>query len=888
MSAIDHVEAISTFQRLNRTRIARLSTLLPIKAHFFLEALPLLFQTNDSMLPGYISQATPVGIVDYQPNNAALDAAKAINHAFHYRRHSLHHYPLRGLYLINDNGLLNYHPSVQFELWLIYDPAITTEELKLLQQKISAICDWSYSFLQIKVKARLFSEESLTNDITAFELDRFYLNGLLLAGLPPSWWTSPPVAQTASLNTSQALSLHNNDALDFGYLASKSDRTEPLLNQALHHIDTAMDSDLESCLTLIFQSTQLQHYPDCSWLSDELKRAIYAGITDPMMLDNNSLKLNYIITFCSDPETIFIAQQSFYILSRERLSKMVSLALYPWRRAFIEQQHQTWQWPKNSTEIIDKRDVSHYRQSLNECQDVRLKITHAMQSVFLFAQQHQLNIEIAKQKLEKKFKLLFNTDQDAINCLPLSFKPQSHQEELYLARTSLTNNWQINDQPATLSTEPLYQHPSLLNVLTWAINNQLLTKATRLQLVDQLQKVKMTLVLDLIQQLLHSLLRTTSDPTNIANLDGPAEIDSILLFANLEHQTRSSLSQQGLDLASLQADPLNYANSKQSLIASVEGLILSSWGHWHYVLYTGPTSLLALLGSVIQWQPKKQSAFTTSCWCPSDNHGKKISLRIKTVYSEIIDHYRNHPLNGDYLIVIADHFYRLQWQQGLVDILPLVKNKSLEQHLAEQRGIFSTSRLDPMLDKDGLLKLLLSQQVEKRISLFLLSKNNGVTLYIIDDLGTLFKQYTSGLTEITLISHYQHFFSQINILDDVQFFHLTHSTESGWENTQITNFNISATQAKYLPVRVELDSAKENAHCSIHCGSKTFIGNINDPSLFKQVSDLVLNLRNATSRYPLYINQLRFTTGQTYTTRHYIIFKQQIEGLLNKVENLSL
>jgi hypothetical protein len=93
-------------------------------------------------------------------------------------------------------------------------------------------------------------------------------------------------------------------------------------------------------------------------------------------------------------------------------------------------------------------------------------------------------------------------------------------------------------------------------------------------------------------------------------LDSDAEIDTLLLFAILEHRVTSSFNQQGLEIASLQADPLNHANSKQRLIASVEGLI----------------------------------------------------------------HYISHTLNGNYLIAIADHFSRLQWQQGLVDILPLIKN----------------------------------------------------------------------------------------------------------------------------------------------------------------------------------------------------------------------
>ena|GEM_PF-1082392 len=113
---------------------------------------------------------------------------------------------------------------------------------------------------------------------------------------------------------------------------------------------------------------------------------------------------------------------------------------------------------------------------------------------------------------------------------------------------------------------------------------------------------------------------------------------------------------------------------------------------------------------------------------------------------------------------------------------------------------------------------------------------------------------------------------------------------SGWEDTKITTFNFSSNKPLYLYllVRVELDSPKENAHYIIHYGSKTFTGNADDPSLFKQVSDLVLNLRNTTSRYPLYINQLSFIIGQTYITRHYIMLKQQIEALLNKAENLSL
>lgn len=888
MSVIDSAKALSVFESLNRTRIERLGKLLPLKSHFFLEILPLLFQTNNPMLPGYIDQSTPFGIVDYRPSNAALDAAKMLNHAFVHKHRALRYYPVRGLYLINDNGLLNYHTDIQFELWLVHVQTLTAVEFDTLQQKIDAVGDWAYAAFRIKLKGRLLNEAVLNLDISAFDRDRFYLASLFLAGLPPAWWSVPPVAPNDLLNSSQRHERHNYSVLDFGALASTAEDASLLLNRTIDQLKKAMDSDLESCLMLIFQSVQLQHYADFLWLSDELKRAVYSGVTDPMLLDSNNLKLGYITQFCNDPEMLFLAQQSFYILSRERLSQTVSLALYPWRRLFIEQQYITWQWLKSTLHILDKRDTSHYRQVLNEFQAVRLQISNAMQTVFLFAQQYKLNIEKAKQELEKKSNVLFNSDLDVINCLPLSFKPHNHEDQLYLARTELTDNWQINDLPANLSTTPLYQHPSLLNVLVWAINNQLLTNATRLQLIDQRQKIKMSVVLDLVQQLLRSPLKTAVHQLKPSNLGSAAEVDFVLLFANLEHQTTSLLSQQGLDVASLQVDPLNYANKKQSLIASVEALIYSSWGQLHYVISTDETPLLEVLSTIIQWQPKKQSALKTTCWCPSDNHGQKIGLRIESIYSEVVTHYAAHPLSGDYLIVIADLFYRLQWQQGLVDILPLTKNKLLEQHLAEERDVFSATKLDPFLDKEGQLQQLLNQQVEKQVSLFLLSKGDIVTLYIVDDLGSLFIQHTTDLTAAVIVSHYQAFFKQIKAIDDVQFFHLTHSITSGWKSSKITNFTIPANKSSYLPVRVELDSAQKDAQCTIYCGSKTFSGKANDPKLFKQVNDLILNLPNVAARHPLYINQLSFTDQKLYTTRHYILLKQSLEILLNNTENLSL
>ena len=883
---MDLIHALKAFRALNRSRVERLSALLPPTAQFFIEALPLLFQTNDEVLPGFVSHETPVGIVNYQPNDVAIDAAKKIHHSFQYKRHSLRHYSIRGLYLINDNGLLNITPKSEFELWLIYTHPLSGDDLRRLEQKITAICDWANATLNLKFKHRLFNERTLSeNTISPFDLDRVYRSGLGLAGCIPSWWTSPPEKNDDQTIEPKNHQTHNQDLIEFGTLPLDIDTSE-LLRLVLKHLEIAIDSDLTTCLDLIYHHTLLKQYPSPSWVSPELKRAIYNGMTDALSLDINYLKLQFITANNDNEESISLAQQSFYALSKERLTQKVTHALYPWRRRFIEQEYEVWSWPKETISQLDQRAQSHYRQALTECQLVSHQIADTMQTVFSFAQQHNINIEAERRNLEQKYKALFESDIDTINRIAPAFIPRSPEESVYLSRSGEKEGWQIDDRSTDISKTPLYQHSSLVNVVAWAVNNQLLSKSTRLRMVDHTEKVTIRVALDLVQQLLRSPLSLAPECSEQTQLSTSAEITQILLFANVEHHPVNSLSQLGLELSSLQADPLNYANSKQSLVASIEGLICTSKGQWHYVLHTGTTALLDMISSVIQWEPKQESTLKTTCWCPSENHGKKISNRIESVYHDVIKHYIHHPKSGDYLIAIADQLYQLQWQQGLCDILPLTKNKSLIQHLAQDRTVFSATNIDPLIDKDGLIRTLLNHQTEGSISLFFTS-GKSITLYIVDDLGNVYKQQMSGLTETTLINHYQQFLSKINIGNEIGTIHLFRLFDAGrqfgWKITKLdTPAMTYADQVTSLPVKIELDSLQEDAQCVIHCGPKIFNGSINNPSLFKQVSDLVLGLRKSTTRYPLYITQISFIKPQNYTSRHYITLKEQLEILLNK------
>ena len=876
---MEQAKAVSQFQKLNRTRIERFRSMMPIQNQFFLEALPLFFQINSDSLPGYISNDTPAGIVDYQPSDTTLDAAKKLSHSFQYKRRGLHHFSIRGLYFVNNRDGFSYHNDSEFELWLIYASPLSEDQLSLLQRKTITICKWASSQLNMSITPRLLDDSTLENNtLSAITRDQFYHSSFHLAGCTPSWWSTPSRNnnQASTINTEQH---YNKDDLAFGSLPQLEKGL--LAQQAIEVLYRSMAEGFEAGLDLVYINTILENIDSFTWLSEQLKTKLYNDITDPTLLDSNTLKLDFITELAGNNE-LSLAQQSFYIACKEHLSKTVKQAAYPWRRNFIEQQLDSWRWSDNTSQILDQRVDSHYRQSLQESELLEKQISSTMRTLFSFIKQHQIDIGEQQHKLESVYKQVFKADIDVIPHLANTFVPKASEEQLYLARSNQNEGWTIDDRPPHLAIEPLYRHVSLLNVLVWAINNQLLSKSTSLKVADQTHQASLGLVLDLVQQLLHSSVANKA-PRIEPNQSGP-QIIKTLLFANIEHEIIDTLGQQGIGLSSLQADPLNYANNRQNLIASIEGLIYSDSGQWHYFIHTGPTAILEMLSTVIQWRPKVNSTLKTACWCPSDSHGKKISDRIESIYTEVITHYNSYPSSGDYLIAIAEIFYRLQWQDNLCDVIPQVKGKSLLQLLSLDKKGFSASLIDTKQDKKALLNTMLKYQQEKQISLFLLPQKQHTILYIIDEFGSVFKQQFTGLTESTLSSHFHAFVSSADInstITKTALYRLYYSEGLGWKTAKIV-LNKNAEKSTYLPVSIEMSSLDKNAFCTIHCGPKTFTGLANDPALFNQVRDLVLSLRNSNNNYPLYISHLSFSEQKSNASRHYIIQKQRLEYLLNQ------
>lgn len=873
-------QIIKNFQQLNRTRIVRLRELAPLHQQPFFELLPLIFHANSDDLPGYINKNTPAGIANYQPNDAEINAAKILNHSFNYKRRALRHYPILGLYLINDNGIINYPDEAKFDLWLVHGDSVP--ESYQLEQKLTAIQKWAKT-LGITLHTKLVNVALLPQqDISAYNLNRLYLNGLILAGNAPLWWAIPPEDEADYQKSSQSLAqkgqLAHTSIIDFGPLSPISPQS--IFNELCSRLIDAEDKGLEPALELLFLQQLLDNYPNTQWLSHDLKHALYQSKKDSLQLDCNNLKLQSLTNqLNSDDEVLLLAQQSFYVLAKERVSQQVKRPRHPWRRNFIEQQVELWQWAEENLLQLDDRYQSHYRQCFSEYTLMAELHSNISRSLTKFAQQHQLDIGPLKQKQ----RLFYNDSLDIITRLPSSLLPVNSEDYLYLHRFNPNDGWSISDTLLnSIKDQALYKNDSLLQVIAWAINNRLLSQSSRLKIADQTNQTTINTVVQLVQHLLHSPFVESDETPSEEILKESATIEKIMLFINLEHSPQDNLSLQGLALSSLQSDSFNYAVNKQSQVLSVEGLIYSSWGQWHYFLHTGTTSPLQMINTVTRWNPSKASTELVSCWCPSESHGQAISNRMSKLYSDVITHYKSNPQRGDYLIELADHRYRIQWQPGSSDFSLLPKRYNVADILATPKTEFSTSKIDSHLDSNQLFEHLLRHQSPDQITLFLHFKDKIITIYILDELGTLIKQKFTDLTESTLTTHFHRFLRTIkskNKVHNLRFYRLVKMKSKGWKLNAIPLANMP--QQEYLPVTIEMASPANNAHCTLQCGPQQYSGIANDPALFQQIRKFVLSLRKTNNHYPLYITELSFQHDKQYPTHQYITQKKKLEHLLN-------
>ena len=880
---MDSFAAFERFEQLNGLRLERLIKLVDAQQQTFIALLPFVFHTNTEGLPAYIGRQTPAGIASYQPDKDTVTLARKICSSVRPHRRSLRSYPLVGLYLVNPHGLLAISRHLTFDLYLVCSNGLNQTQQQSLQQKLQAVSQWAAS-CDISLTTQLLVEGNVRHSLSTPSLDQFYLNALVLAGARPMWWLIAPESdpQTAVSTRAEQQKRNAPPLLDFGEIMQEPERTI-IIQQLTELLANNLAYGLQKAFQLAYLYCKLNWPNETAWPSMLFKQHVYDGMSEPLNVDCNTLYLEQISTTPINDQWLLLARQSFYLQTNEDLSRSSNQPRFPWRHKFVKQLCEQWQWQHFDLALLGKRVTAHYAQCLAEHKATLAFFTEINRSLLTFSKQYHYPLP-ANHKLTTLSLEQFNDHQtNRINTLPKGLWTKTAEEKLHFYRFGLTKDWKVSLISLSEDSQmALYQHASLLNVITWAIANRLLTKSTRLMVADQPQTVTIKHLAYIVEQLLKSHV-STSLAINKVQLMAPEKFEQVILFANIDHVAVSTMAQPGLELSSLHNDPLNYAKRGISLVNSIDGLIYSSRGYWYHFRYTGKTAVLdGLMHLMPWWQTNPVTELKQSYFCPSERYGTLISERIQEVYQQVQQHFTAYE-SADFLIAIADNYYRLTWQPGHYDLTTIQNADTTSNLLTLAKPQAMVRSLDPMLDPTGLYSAILKHQQPSQVSIFISNNGPSQSIHILDDYGCIFSQPDSYLNENTLLTQLDRFFTALKksyTTIAIAYLRLTATATNNWQATPLTAPQLPDDH-HYLPVRITMDKPEPNVYCTITCGPKQFSGRITNNALFSEVATFLQNLRQSTKPYPLYITEITFNDAPHATVRDYIEQKQRLESLLN-------
>lgn len=699
----DRAQLLRLFQAHNRVQLNRLTALAPHPQPLFFHLLPLILHGNFKLLPAYTSDDCPAGIVDYQPETTSLRAATSVDRNFQFRRKAMRRYALRGVYLLSSFNGLCYPSATPFDLWLVHSAQLSADAIALLQYKCDALRDWAAE-LGIKLTTLLVSESDVRlHPEIQQPLDNFYGNGLVIAGSLPLWWliASDEEADYAHIADRLKAQQHQHSLLDFGAVNPAS--AETVFDRFITCWYQAFWGDNRNDLVLLLANQQCQSFSQQPDLSSLLKQALETGNNDNM-LNLASLQFTALTADNPDADVLQRARQSLYLQTQERLSHKVLHPAFPWRRQFISAAVTGWQWSEQQIRELDQPLQQGLRQLLQQPEKRWQWLSSLLDDAQRFARQHALN-DAALKTARQRLALKQQPQAGVIRQLDLPTFTEQGIEQLTLNRSNQQSPWQLTDLATGNSTQqPLYQDKALVNVLAFAIVNGLLTRSSWLRVNDPHAQLAGHHILELSQLLRRSALTESLPPATDESLHQPACARNIILLANLQPAPLDHLQQQGLQMSSKQNDPLSFSSAQTNLVASLDVLLLSSWGQWHHLSFTGAEALSDMLATLLRWQPLPLTGEQITCWCPTASFGPAISQRLKGLVTDLLAFQQLNPDNGGYLVRSANEFWQLQWQAMQVEAevitsTPLQWLKDAEKHKM-------ASRIDPWLDKQALGLLL--------------------------------------------------------------------------------------------------------------------------------------------------------------------------------------
>lgn len=930
-------EFLEHFLKVNRTRLKLTYESLNNLQQDFLDVLPLLFQINHADLPGYVSEHTPSGISNYAPDNASLKALNRQFPEFKLQRRACLQMDILAMFCMGSSGTIAYSNKSDFDIWLIHAPHLSEDALQELGEKAALIEQWAEQ-LRLEVHFFIFDAQTFKNgqhDSLSTEssgtaqhyllLDEFYRSSLLLAGCYPVWWLVPPDKEAEYEDYVQGLlqtaQIESSDFVDFGNVANIP--ADEFFSAAVWQLYKGLSSPFKSVLKLLLMEVYASEYPQIELLSMRYKKSIYQKETDFISLDPYIMlykKIEEYLMIRMEKERIELFRKCFYFKLNLRMSQQVKASNSSWRRDLLQEMLLDWGWSQDKLTSLDAQE--HWR--INDVMSERKVLVKAFSDSYRFLSEfarRQSEVSRVSQTelnvLGRKLYAAFERKTSKIDIINRGIAPDIRENELSFIHAKQSDgqeNWlvyinHIEKQELDKTSNkasPLKRCQSLIELLSWCHFNQIIDSNTAISVQSYNHSLDAKGFKEIFAAIDGLFPKGQLIKSDFSELNQAACIKKAGLFINIGLKTQIASDDETHYLAGKRVDALSYGGIRENLAKTFDLIISTSWEEILVYRYTGIKGLIQCLCDYLQWAPvqKGQSPPKVNCYSFASSYANTIARRIEQLFTSIINAYYSQPFseNTRYVLMIENQYFIFEHISGSLKYQEASSQAALTKALSTAKKSFSPVVFDNGGSWNSPLAKIYSMNQAQTIQMFFQVDNKVVSLYIIDEKGSLFTQTMPFYDSRSLINHFKLFFDSSierrnSLLGNesmssgeisIEFYLLDKNKEQTYRATHI-ELKPEPYTRNYLNIEVmgDLDD-KQQTTLTVFCEDNEFSSLEYGNELFTVVARHVLEQRSSGLSYPIYITDIDLSRSLLYDheseniqTLHFLTYKKRIEDKLN-------
>ncbi|MBK8970937.1 MAG: class I adenylate cyclase [Hahellaceae bacterium] len=919
-----------TAERLNRTRQA-----LSSRQQIVLDLLPLLFQVNHPLMPGYVSRNTPRGLYQYEPDAKVIQTAQRLSRSFDYRHEKKAATDLVGLFLMGSTGSIAHGSDSDFDVWLCHRGNLEPDARQELEVKAERVSQWAAEqgvevhifvinpaeFRHQRKQAEAGQEDCGTSQHYLL-LDEFYRTHIWLAGAYPLWWIIPPNLEhrfnDVARDLVQKRFIRGRDFLDFG--GCPSIPPGEYVGAGMWQLYKGVDAPYKSVLKLMLIETYAADPGAGPNLSLSYKQAIFEDRLDVDELDPYLMvyrRLEHSLQRREAPDRLLLARKSLYLKVGERLSASQPERNKSWRRRLLEKLIKEWQWAPDMLRFLDARPRWKVDAVIQERRQVVAELTGCYRFLSGYARDQKLESAISARDLHllgRKLYAAFQRKAGKLELVNPGISPDISEDSLAFVHASASvgasegGEWWLSRSQTALENpaSALRRSASLFELLAWAHLNQILVSGTTLNLTPGQTQARVYELLQL-HQVLQAALPVPLPTVEQAIYQDRSRLSRVIVAVNVGVDPMLELSRKGLAKLSDKTDALGYADEKTNLVMQVDLLLANCWNEvlvQHF--QTGDTLIqtlknwLSLLAEGEQWGTQLP-VLQVCCFCPT--RAPYIAERVRLLMDEITQAFFMAPvLSSDrYLLQMDERYFVLQFVNRQPRFTALDGESGLIEFLGQPQPAYSRLLLDSYALKSHPLRVIAAHQRPGTLQVFYRVLGRDLDVFISDERGSLIAHSIESESADSYLAALAHFIRAVldrkqmhdvlaeddEGLIEVEFFRLRPSAE-GWS----ADPDVPNEQAMHDLVEVQVIGEQwQEGRLSyrLFVGHQEFSGKGNEQALLSEVA-IHLRQRFRSGVTPrAYITDLSLPGGWTddegfghRQTRYYLYHRFEIEKALRQ------